>query len=96
MQLSNVRAVITGGVSGLGFAVAQHLVAAGGKVALFDVNAEKGTAAVTELGADNAQFFKMSDEAYAHWLIDEAVRTGKIAVIDGQVKYLGDGHEQRG
>ena len=44
----------------------------------------------------NAQFFKMSDEAYAHWLIDEAVRTGKIAVIDGQVKYLGDGHEQRG
>ena len=65
MQLSNVRAVITGGVSGLGFAVAQHLVAAGGKVALFDVNAEKGTAAVTELGADNAQFFKtdVTDEA---------------------------------
>ena len=65
MQLSNVRAVITGVVSGLGFAVAQHLVAAGGKVALFDVNAEKGTAAVTELGADNAQFFKtdVTDEA---------------------------------
>ncbi|HTL14678.1 MAG TPA: 3-hydroxyacyl-CoA dehydrogenase, partial [Thermomonas sp.] len=27
MQLSNVRAVVTGGVSGLGLAVAQHLVA---------------------------------------------------------------------
>ena len=35
MQLSNARAVITGGVSGLGLAVAQHLVAQGGKVALF-------------------------------------------------------------
>lgn len=65
MQLSNVRAVITGGVSGLGFAVAKHLVAHGGKVALFDVNADKGATAVAELGATNAQFFKtdVTDEA---------------------------------
>jgi len=35
-----------GGVSGLGLAVANHLVAHGGKVALFDVNEEKGAAAV--------------------------------------------------
>ncbi len=58
MQLASARAVITGGVSGLGFAVAQHLVKHGGKVALFDVNEEKGAAAVAELGADNARFFK--------------------------------------
>ena len=38
MQLASARAVITGGVSGLGFAVAKHLVSHGGKVALFDVN----------------------------------------------------------
>ncbi|MEO6264765.1 MAG: 3-hydroxyacyl-CoA dehydrogenase, partial [Luteimonas sp.] len=38
MQLASVRALVTGGVSGLGFAVARHLVANGGKVALFDVN----------------------------------------------------------
>ena len=65
MQLSNARAVITGGVSGLGLAVAQHLVAQGGKVALFDVNDEKGAAAVAELGADNARYFKtdVTDEA---------------------------------
>mgnify|MGYP002355054351 CR=1 FL=1 len=43
MQLSSVRAVITGGVSGLGLGVAQYLVANGGKVALFDVNDDKGT-----------------------------------------------------
>ncbi len=65
MQLSNVRAVITGGVSGLGFAVAQHLVASGGKVALFDVNDDKGAAAVAALGDTNARFFKtdVTDEA---------------------------------
>lgn len=65
MQLSNTRAVITGGVSGLGLAVARHLVAHGGKVALFDVNADKGAEAVAELGDANARFFAtdVSDEA---------------------------------
>jgi NAD(P)-dependent dehydrogenase (short-subunit alcohol dehydrogenase family) len=55
MQLDQVKAVITGGASGLGHAVAQRLVAAGGKVVLFDVNEEKGQAAVAALGA-NASF----------------------------------------
>ncbi|MBE2210448.1 MAG: SDR family NAD(P)-dependent oxidoreductase [Xanthomonadaceae bacterium] len=65
MQISNARAIVTGGVSGLGFAVARHLVAGGGKVALFDVNEEKGAAAVAELGADKAVFIKtdVTDEA---------------------------------
>ena len=45
MQLEQVRAVITGGASGLGHAVAKRLVEAGAKVALFDVNEEKGQAA---------------------------------------------------
>ena len=65
MQLSNARAIVTGGVSGLGYAVAQHLVAHGGKVALFDVNEEKGAAAVAELGVDKAIFIKtdVTDEA---------------------------------
>ncbi|HJP99595.1 MAG TPA: SDR family NAD(P)-dependent oxidoreductase [Rhodanobacteraceae bacterium] len=57
MQLDQVRAIITGGASGLGHAVAQHLVAHGGRVALFDVNDERGEAAAKELG-DTARFFK--------------------------------------
>ena len=32
----------------------------------------------------NAQFFRMSDEAYADWLIGETVRTGKV-ILDGAV-----------
>jgi NAD(P)-dependent dehydrogenase (short-subunit alcohol dehydrogenase family) len=65
MQLNEVRAVITGGVSGLGLAVAEHLVKNGGKVALFDVNEDKAPEAVAMLGAGNAKFFRtdVSDEA---------------------------------
>jgi len=65
MQLNSVRAVVTGGVSGLGLAVAKHLIANGGKAALFDVNDDKGAAAVAELGAANARYFKtdVTDEA---------------------------------
>ena len=65
MQLASVRAVVSGGVSGLGLAVAQHLVAHGGKVALFDVNDDKGAAAVADLGEANARYFRtdVTDEA---------------------------------
>jgi NAD(P)-dependent dehydrogenase (short-subunit alcohol dehydrogenase family) len=57
MQLAQVKAVITGGASGLGHAVAQHLVAQGASVALFDVNEEKGQAAVASLG-QAARFYR--------------------------------------
>ncbi len=65
MQLQDVRAVVTGGVSGLGFAVARHIIDNGGKAALFDVNDDKGAAAVAELGAGNARYFRtdVTDEA---------------------------------
>lgn len=55
MQLEHVKAVITGGASGLGYAVARHLVDHGAKVALFDVNDAKGAASCEALG-DNAHF----------------------------------------
>jgi NAD(P)-dependent dehydrogenase (short-subunit alcohol dehydrogenase family) len=74
MQLSNARAIVTGGVSGLGFAVARHLVAHGGKVALFDLNDDKGAVAVAELGDGNARYFRtdVSDEAAVAANIDAA------------------------
>ena len=45
MRISEAGAVITGGASGLGLAVARHLVAAGGKVVLLDVQEAAGRAA---------------------------------------------------
>src|SRR3546814_3287880 len=51
MKLDNtVSAVITGGASGLGEATARALAAQGVKVALFDLNEEKGEAIARELG----------------------------------------------
>lgn len=56
MKLRQAKALITGGASGLGLAVARHLVANGAKVALLDINDEAGTAAATDLG-DRARYF---------------------------------------
>ncbi len=51
MELNeSVVAVITGGASGLGAATARKLAAKGVRVALFDMNAEKGEALASELG----------------------------------------------
>ncbi|MFC3225943.1 SDR family NAD(P)-dependent oxidoreductase [Marinibaculum pumilum] len=47
---STVSAVITGGASGLGAATARKLAEFGVKVALFDLNDEKGEALAKELG----------------------------------------------
>ncbi|MEY2866550.1 MAG: hypothetical protein RIQ43_576 [Pseudomonadota bacterium] len=81
MNLSDTRAIITGGVSGLGFAVAQHIIAHGGKVALFDINSLKATEAITTLGAANAAYFStdVSDEAQV------AENTAKAAEFMGSL-----------
>jgi NAD(P)-dependent dehydrogenase (short-subunit alcohol dehydrogenase family) len=57
MKLADARAVVTGGASGLGNSVAQHIVAAGGRVTLLDVQEGPGQAAATALGR-NASFAK--------------------------------------
>jgi len=51
MNLNEVRAVVTGGASGLGYAVAEHLVAHGGRVTLFDIQDAQGQQAAQTLGA---------------------------------------------
>ncbi|KAF1697798.1 SDR family NAD(P)-dependent oxidoreductase [Pseudoxanthomonas koreensis] len=74
MQPTSVRAVITGGVSGLGLAVATRLVADGGKVALLDVNDAKGAEAIATLGDANARYFRtdVTDEAGVAATLDAA------------------------
>ena len=79
MQLASTRAIITGGVSGLGLAVAQHLVTHGGKVALFDVNDAKGAAAVAALGAGNARYFST----------DVSNEAGVVANVTAAKEFLG-------
>jgi len=64
MKLNQVKALVTGGASGLGLAVARHLVSNGAKAALLDINDEAGNAAAAELG-DNAHYIRtnVSSEA---------------------------------
>ena len=51
MEVSaNTPAVVTGGASGLGAATARALAAKGAKVAIFDMNADKGEALAAEIG----------------------------------------------
>lgn len=79
MTPDSVRAIVTGGVSGLGLAVAHHLVAGGGKVVLFDVNDDKGADAVAALGEANARYLRTD-------VTDEA---GVVANVDAAGEFLG-------
>lgn len=74
MQLAESRAIITGGVSGLGLATARHLVANGGKVVLFDINDDKGAAAVAELGSAHARYLRtdVTDETQVQTNVADA------------------------
>src|SRR4029079_10198519 len=50
MKMADARAVITGGASGLGNAVARHVIAQGGKAVMLDVQEGPGQIAASELG----------------------------------------------
>ena len=74
MKLASVKGVITGGVSGLGLAVARHLVSHGASVTLFDVDATKSGQAIAELGAASATFLEVdvTSETAVKGAIEEA------------------------
>lgn len=62
---STMAAVVTGGASGLGEGTARAIAATGAKVALFDMNAEKGEAIAAEIGGIFCQVDVTSDEEVA-------------------------------
>ena len=79
MNLNEVRAAITGGASGLGFAVGELLSAQGAKVTLLDIQDAQGQKAAQSLGsAATFQHCDVSSEAS----IDTAMR-GAAAAMGG-------------
>lgn len=50
MDFKDVAAIVTGGASGLGEGTARRLASEGAKVAIFDLNEEKGEKVASELG----------------------------------------------
>jgi len=82
MQMKDVRAIVTGGASGLGLAAATRIVEGGGQVTILDVNAAQGAAAAAALGPRAAfTVTDVSDEAAVNDAVDNARQTmGGISV----------------
>jgi len=78
MQLNEVKALITGGVSGLGLAVARKVVANGGQAVLLDINDEAGAAVEAELGG-----------AVSYIRTDVTSEQGVIDTINMAVDHMG-------
>jgi NAD(P)-dependent dehydrogenase (short-subunit alcohol dehydrogenase family) len=75
-------AVVTGGASGLGKASAQRIIAEGGQVSLWDLNAEALAAVAAEIGAVHFVALDVSDADAVARAADEANRMlGKIDIL---------------
>ena len=74
MQLNQVKALVTGGVSGLGLAVTRHILANGGKAVMLDVNDEAGAAAEAEL---NSRYLR-TDVTSEETVIESVAKAAEI------------------
>ncbi|HEV2287193.1 MAG TPA: SDR family NAD(P)-dependent oxidoreductase [Steroidobacteraceae bacterium] len=93
MRIREARAVVTGGASGLGNAVARHVTAAGGKVVMLDVQEGPGMAAAAALGA-NAGFVRcdVTSEAEVNAAMEAAAaRMGSINLLVNCAGVIGAG-----
>jgi NAD(P)-dependent dehydrogenase (short-subunit alcohol dehydrogenase family) len=93
VDLSKSAAVISGGASGLGRAVAARVIDAGGQACLLDINTELGQATAAELG-DRVEFFRtdVTDEK----AVDAAVaasreRMGRVSLAVSCAGVIGAG-----
>ncbi|MEM7299805.1 MAG: SDR family NAD(P)-dependent oxidoreductase [Pseudomonadota bacterium] len=82
MQISSdITAIVTGGASGLGEATARHLASLGARVAIFDMNEDKGNSVAGDLGGVFCKV-DVSDPAS----VQEALATSRAAL--GQERVL--------
>ena len=95
MDISGRAAVVTGGASGIGQAVARRIFADGGNVIIFDLNAKAGAAMVEEMGADRCLFAEVNvaDEASVEAGIDAAIE--KFGAIYAVVNCAGIANASR-
>jgi NAD(P)-dependent dehydrogenase (short-subunit alcohol dehydrogenase family) len=77
MDIAGKVFIVTGGASGLGEGTARMLAAAGGKVVVADVQADKGEALAREIGGAFVQC-DVTQEADAQAAVARAVSLGKL------------------
>ncbi|MCF6321550.1 MAG: 3-hydroxyacyl-CoA dehydrogenase [Rhizobiaceae bacterium] len=78
MKIENTVAIVTGGASGLGEATVRNFVEGGGKVAVFDLNAQRGDKLVAELG-----------EAVVFHEVDVTSEESVVAAVNSVVEHFG-------
>ncbi len=77
-------AVVTGGASGIGFAIAERIVAEGGRACIWDMNAEAAAKAAAQIGSQaHSVAVDVSDEASVTAAVAETVK--KFGRIDALV-----------
>jgi NAD(P)-dependent dehydrogenase (short-subunit alcohol dehydrogenase family) len=94
MLIQDTRAIITGGASGLGQAVAECVIAAGGRVALLDVNAAAGDAVAAGLG-ERASFIETDVTSEAAVNAAVAAATQAMGGLNVAVNCAGVGWPKR-
>lgn len=93
MKIQDARAVVTGGASGLGNAVARRIIALGGRVVMLDVQDGPGRAAAADLGG-NADFVRcdVTSEAEVNSAMEAAQgRMGGINLLVNCAGVIGAG-----
>jgi NAD(P)-dependent dehydrogenase (short-subunit alcohol dehydrogenase family) len=91
MQLNQVKALVTGGVSGLGLAVTKHIIANGGKAVMLDVNDEAGAAAEAELNTRYLHTDVTSEESIVASVSEAAEINGGLNVAMNCAGIVGAG-----
>lgn len=91
MQANQVKALVTGGVSGLGLAVVKHILASGGRAVMLDVNDEAGETAERETGARYIRTDVTSEEAVVGAVAQAAELNGGLNVAVNCAGIIGAG-----
>ena len=85
-SLQDRVAVVTGGASGIGYAIARTIIDEGARVAIVDISGERAHSASERLGASGAQLIviaaDIADESQVEAMFDEVVeRFGRVDVL---------------
>ncbi len=94
MNLKDKVSIITGGASGLGEATVRRFAEQGAKIAIFDLNDERGTAIANELGDDVVYFnVDVTNEESVEAALAGTVE--KFGAVHINCNYAGVGHGEK-
>lgn len=82
IDLNNRVAVITGGARGIGYATAERIIDSGGRVILWDIDADGVNAAVAKLGeASSGRAVELTDESAVAEAADAATAAQPVDIL---------------